>query len=99
MRKSLARETVARYRARARRRGLLRVEVQVPRQDAQRIRALATLLREGPDAATERSRAGVDAVLRTASGAGGLKKLLASAPLEGVEGLRSRETGRPIELP
>lgn len=99
MKKSVAREAVARYRARARRRGLLRLELQVPREDAERFRALATLMREGPEGAAERGREELDTLLRAASGAGRLKELLESAPLEGVEILRSRDTGRSVELP
>lgn len=99
MKKSLAKETVARYRSRARRRGLVRLEVQVPQQDAERVRALAMLLRDGPDAIAERGREGLDAVLRAASGVGRLKDLLTAAPLEGIELHRSRDTGRPVELP
>ncbi len=99
MKRALAKETVARYRSRARRRGRVRLEVQVPREDAERVRALAALLREGPHAAAERARGGLDALLRSASGHGRLKDLLAAAPLEGVEILRSRDSGRPVELP
>jgi hypothetical protein len=99
MKKSAASETVARYRARAQRRGLLRVEVQVPRQDVELVRAVATLLREGPASGAERARQELNALLRTASGARALKDLLAAAPLEGVELRRSRDTGRSVELP
>lgn len=99
MRKALARETVARYRTRARRRGLVRLEVQVPRQDVERVRALATLLREGSEPIAGRGRERLDTLLRTTSGDGRLKELLAAAPLEGVEIARSRDPGRPVELP
>jgi hypothetical protein len=99
MRKSSARETVARYRARAARRGLLRLELQVPREDAELIRAVAALLRDGPAAESERAREELKTLARTASGTRALKDLLAAAPLEGVEIRRSRDTGRFIELP
>jgi hypothetical protein len=99
MKRSLARETVARYRRRARRRGLVRLEVQVAREDAEPVRALAALLRDAPPEAARRAREGLLALLRAASGSGRLKDLLAAAPLEGIEIPRSRDLGRPTELP
>ncbi len=56
LRGSRARETVARYRARAARRGIVRLELQVPRQDAELVRAVTGILREGPAPAAERVR-------------------------------------------
>lgn len=45
------RRATARHRQRASERGLARVEVQVPRENAELIRSLAALLREHPDKA------------------------------------------------
>lgn len=97
-RKAAARETVS-PRVRAPRRGLVRLEVQVPRQDAPLVRALAALLRDGRPEAAQRGRQELNALLRTASEVSRLKELLAAAPLEGVEFQRSRETGPILELP
>ncbi len=95
----MAKEAVARYRSRALRRGLLRIEVQVPRQDAELVRALAALLREGPAEAAESARKELSARVRTASGAHRLKDLLAAAPLADLDLQRSPDVGRSVELP
>lgn len=86
---------VAKHRARQQRRGLRRVEVQVPVDDAGLVRAVAAAL-------SDPTRAdGARTLLRTslvAPPATNLKALLEAAPLEGVDLERSRDPGRPIEF-
>lgn len=82
------------FRARIRQRGLVRVEVHVPREDAALIRSAARALVDPPTAPKARS------ILRAtfASPGANLKELLASAPLEGVDLDRPRDAGRPVDL-
>lgn len=89
------RKATAKHRARLRRRGLVRVEVQVPKADAALIRAAARALRDEPDLAPQ-----VRAGLRRAAAPppAGLKELLASLPLEGIDLDRPRDLGRPIDI-
>jgi len=90
------RKAVARHRKRLRRQGLVRLEVQAPREDAPLIRRIASALRrERDDVAAVRAR------LNRALGSEdhlGLKELLAAAPLEGIGLERNRTPARPIEL-
>lgn len=74
--------------------GIVRVEVQVPREDAPLLRHLARDLRD--PSREEAARA----MLRRTVGAApvGLKALLASAPLEGIPLDRSPDTGRDVDL-
>jgi hypothetical protein len=87
--------SVKSYRQRMKRRGLVRVEVQVRREDAGLVRGVASALAD-PDREAE-----TRALLREKVSGGrpkGLKALLASAPLEGIEIERSRDTGRALDL-
>lgn len=89
------RSAVAEHRRRLRNRGLQRVEVQVRGEDASLVRAVAAALADPERAAEAR------ALLRgrfAPMPARSLKGLLASAPLDGVELERSRDTGRAIDL-
>lgn len=86
---------VAAHRQRLRGRGLHRLEVQVPGEDAPLVRAVAAALVD-PDRAAE-----ARALLRgrfAPEPASSLKALLAGAPLEGIEVERSRDTGRAVNL-
>ena len=86
---------VARHRARLRRRGIVRLEVQVQRQDVALVRGVVGALTDPQRAAAAR------ALLRErfpSEPAADLKALLASAPLEGIVLERSEDTGRPVEL-
>jgi hypothetical protein len=86
---------IASYRHRMKRRGFVRVEVQVRKEDADLVRSVAGALAD-PDRAVE-----ARALLRHRFGqapAKGLKALLASAPLEGIDLDRSRDTGRDVDL-
>jgi hypothetical protein len=77
------------------RRGLVRVEVQVRKEDAALMRSVANAL--GDPAREMDARA----LLRQQFGSSptqGLKSLLARAPLGGVDLKRSRDTGRAVDL-
>lgn len=86
---------LAAHRAHQRSRGLKRVELQVPADDAPLLRAIAAAL-------TDPARASAARTLLhdrfAAAPAHSLKDLLASAPLDGVDLSRSRDTGRPVKL-
>ena len=83
------------YRRRLKRHGVVRVEVHVRRNDAALIRGVARALSD-PAVENEtrvllRERLGLDK-------ATGLKALLASAPLAGLDLTRKRDVGRELEL-
>ena len=83
------------YRRRLKRRGVVRVEVHVRKDDAALIRGVARAL-DDPERADQ-----ARALLRarfTADKAKGLKALLAAAPLEGIDLTRARDTGRQVDL-
>ena len=89
-------QAVHNHRKRLRDRGLVRLEVQASKADRALIRKVANLLRGDPARAAE-----VRMRLRQAIGEEpkpGLKALLASAPLEGVDLTRDRDLGRDVEL-
>jgi len=76
-------------------RGLVRVEVSVRKEDASLVRSVASALSD-PARQNETRR-----ILRqrfAAPRSVSLKALLASAPLEGIELDRSRDTGRDVDL-
>ena len=84
-------KAVATYRRRMKRKGLVRVEVQVLRADAPLLRDVAGALADPNRAAETR------AMLRdrfAARGAKGLKALLADAPLDDIDLERARDMGR-----
>jgi hypothetical protein len=86
---------VSEHRRRMKRRGLVRIEVQVHKDDAPLVRRVAKALGDPQRAAEAR------ALLRGrfAEPRGrGLKALLAAAPLEGVDLARDRDMGRSVEL-
>ena len=83
------------YRRRLKRRGVVRVEVHVRKDDAALICDVARAL-DDPERADQ-----VRALLRarfTPEKAHGLKALLAAAPLEGIDLTRAHDTGRPVDL-
>lgn len=90
-----ARSSVASYRQRMKRRGLVRVEVQVRKEDAGLVRGVASALSD-PGRAAETRRLLREQV--TGRPADGLKALLEAAPLEGLGLERSRDTGRALDL-
>lgn len=82
---------VTQWRKRRQRQGFVRVEVQVRKEDAALVRDLASALGD-PERESE-----TRAVLReriATSRKGGLKAMLASAPLEGIDLDRPRDFGR-----
>jgi hypothetical protein len=89
------RSPVASYRERMKRRGLVRVEVQVRKEDAGLVRGVASALadpaREAETRALLRER-----VMPPSSR--GLKALLEAAPLEGIDLDRDPDPGRAVEL-
>jgi hypothetical protein len=86
---------LARHRARQRRAGLLRVEVQASGDDAVLIRAVASALAD--PARAQAARALLRARLAPEPGLD-LKALLEAAPLDGIELTRSRDPGREVDL-
>lgn len=88
-------KAVAAYRRRLKRKGVIRVEVHVRKDDAALVRRVATAL---ADPEHERE---ARALLRERFGAGrsrGLKALLAAAPLDGIDLRRDRDRGRSVKL-
>ena len=86
---------VTRWRKRRQRQGFVRVEIQVRKEDAALVRDVATALVD-PERETE-----TRAILREKFAiprSGGLKALLASAPLEGIDLERPRDFGRDAAL-
>ena len=91
-----ARKTpVTAFRKRLRQKGMVRVEIHVREEDASLVRSVAKALGDPQMAAETRSilRARFATLPRP-----GLKALLTSAPLEGVDLERPRDMGREIEL-
>lgn len=86
---------VTAWRQRRQRQGFVRVEVQVRREDAGLVRDVASAL--GDPAREAETRA----ILRervSPTRAGGLKALLAAAPLDGIDLDRPRDFGRETIL-
>ena len=82
---------VTRWRKRRERQGFVRLEIQVRKEDAALLRDVASALGD-PDRETE-----TRALLRDRIAAprqGGLKALIASAPLDGIDLDRPRDFGR-----
>ena len=88
-------KSLSEYRRRLKRRGVVRLEVHVRKEDASLVRGVVTALSD-PSRESE-----TRAMLRERFGdtkATGLKALLASAPLEGIDLSRQRDSGRDVEL-
>jgi hypothetical protein len=83
------------FRSRQKRQGVVRVEVQVRKEDAVLVRGVARALGDPQRAAEARSL--LKARFAKPPSAG-LKALLASAPIEGIEISRPRDLGRPVDL-
>ena len=89
------RKALVRHRRRLKRQGVVRLEVQVRKDDAVLVRDIVSAL---ADPGRERE---ARALLRERFGAGpaaGLKALLTAAPLEGIDLGRARDFGRDVEL-
>jgi len=89
-------KAIQRHRDRQAKKGIVRVEVNVPDTDRELIRQAAANLRAGGEIAEE-TRTALSTVLNPWSGMG-LKELIEAAPLEELELERSRETWRDIDL-
>lgn len=88
-------KALSNYRRRLKRRGVVRLEVHVHRDDAPLVREVVSALAD-PDRGSD-----TRALLRERFGAGkaaGLKALLAGAPLDGVDLSRARDVGRSVDL-
>ncbi len=83
------------FRSRQKQRGMVRVEVQARKEDAGLLRSVARAL---ADPAREADARRLLSAHFGAPDAVGLKALLASAPLEGIELDRPRDLGRPVDL-
>lgn len=85
---------VEKHRSNLKKRGIVRLEVQVRALDASLMRSVAKKLTAGPGDDRLRN------LLRNETHADGdlAKELLASAPLEGVVLKRSRDKGRKVKL-
>jgi len=89
------RSPIARHRAKKARRGFVRLEVNVRREDAPLLRRVAGALADP----TRQAAARILLRQRFAAPARvSLKALLASAPLEGIDLERSRDAGRDVDL-
>ena len=91
----LKKTPLTRYRQRIKRHGLVRVEVQVRKDDAALVRGVANAL---CDPARESEARALLRQCFAGERPKGLKALLAASPLEGIELERSRDTGRDIDL-
>jgi hypothetical protein len=92
---SKAKSSVASHRARLERQGLVRVEVNVRKEDASLVRRVASALSDPARQAEAR------VLLRqrfVEPFKVSLKALLASAPLDGIDLGRSRDPGREVDL-
>lgn len=86
---------VTQWRKRRQRQGFVRVEVQVRKEDAGLVRDVASAL--GDPSREVETRVLLRERISSAR-AGGLKALLASAPLEGIDLERRRDLGRDVAL-
>jgi hypothetical protein len=90
-----AKSSLAKHRARMERRGLVRVEVNVRKEDASLVRRVASALSD-PSRQAEARRLLRQRFVEPPKVS--LKALLASAPLDGIELGRSRDPGRDVDL-
>jgi hypothetical protein len=90
-----AKSSVATHRARMEQRGYVRVEVNVRKEDASLLRGVASALSD-PLRQAEARRLLQQRFLEP--GGVGLKALLASAPLDGIDLDRNPELGRDVDL-
>ena len=90
-----AKKSLLAHRKRMKKRGKVRVEVNVKKEDAELIRAVAGALTD-PEREAD-TRAWLRKELRGARVLG-LKALIESAPFEGIKIVRSRDAGRPVDL-
>ncbi len=92
---SKVKSSLAKHRARMERRGFVRVEVNVRKEDASLVRRVASALSD-PSRQAEARRLLRQRFVEPPKAS--LKALLASAPLDGIELDRSRDPGRDVDL-
>jgi hypothetical protein len=90
-----AKSSLATHRARMERRGLVRVEVNVRKEDASLVRSVASALSD-PSRQAEARRLLRQRFVEPPGVS--LKALLASAPLDGIDLDRSPDPGRDVDL-
>ncbi len=95
--KDATKRAVERHRTRMRRRGLVRIEIQVPKEDVEALREVAKDLRETRGESTS-VRETLRDLARRLEPRRSLKELLAAAPLEGVDLERDQDYGRDVDL-
>jgi hypothetical protein len=88
-------KAVAEHRKRLKSRGLVRIELRAPEQDAALLREIAAALADPERAGHTRT---VLRELFAVYRAKNFKEFLAAAPLEGVDLERSRDTGRDVDF-
>ena len=93
--RSPAGKAVAEHRKRLKQRGLVRIELRAPKEDAPLLREIGGALADPARAARTRT---VLRELVAVYHAKGFKELLAAAPLEGVDLERNPDTGREIDF-
>jgi hypothetical protein len=93
---AFAQKKAVNHRARLKRKGIVRVEIQTPESDAPLIRQLAKILRENSAKAAD-LRKQLRAIIGSTEQPG-LKALLASAPLDGIDLYRREDRPRDLDL-
>jgi hypothetical protein len=83
------------HRRRLKQQGIVRLEVRVRKEDVSLVRGVVAALADTAGAAEARKQLRERFPMRKGRG---LKALLASAPLEGIDLRRSRKTGRDVDL-
>lgn len=91
-------KAVVNYRRRLKRQGMTRVEVHVSKDDAVLVRGVAQALADPERERETRVFLRERFAKSEAKGLKGLKALLASAPLEGIDLTRDRDLGRDVDL-
>ena len=89
------RQAVAEHRKRLKSRGLVRIELRAPAQDAALLREIAAALADSERGA--RTRIALNELFAMHR-ARNFKEFLAAAPLEGLDLERNRDTGRQVDL-
>ena len=92
---SKAKSSLAKHRARMERKGFIRVEVNVRREDASLVRGVASALSD-PSLRDEARLLLRQRFVELPKAS--LKALLASAPLDGIDLDRGRDLGRDVDL-
>jgi len=89
-------KAVQEHRKRQAKKGIVRMEVNVPDRDKELLKEIAANLRAGGELA-DKTRTALGKVQNPYAGMN-FKQLLEAAPIEGLEFERSRETAKDIDL-